>query len=927
MKPATFLLAVTLCLSAAPLRAGDVRSADPDFFEKKIRPLLVERCFSCHGNGKQKGGLSLASRESLLKGSDSGPVVVPGHPEQSRLVDAIRYEKETRMPPKGKLPDDAIADLIAWIEEGAPWPPTPAPSGDAPLRQRGDTITAEDRAFWSFQPVADPPLPNVREAAWPKKPLDRFVLARLDAQGLRPVRTADKRTLLRRATFDLTGLPPAPQEIEAFLADESPDAFARVVDRLLASPHYGERWSRHWLDVARYGEDQAHSFQPRLFPNGYRYRDWVVGAFNDDLPYDRFVIEQIAGDLLADGPVKERLPALGFFALGPHYYGDSSAKKLVEATELDDRLDTLCRGLLGLTVACARCHDHKFDPIPTKDYYSLAGVFQSTKYQEVPFAPADVVEKYDQAQARIKQQDAKIKQFVEAAPALAAEHLAQQTARYMVAAWKLHNQRRGNPPVSVAEVAAKEKLVDVVLDRWVKYLFDKGSEKRAHLAGWREALADLEAKKDPSSEAAALEKVTAAATAFQEEVLGILRERDELLARPPAAAAEVKKARPLTVAGLDKAKADLLQELLAPTGVFGVAAAQAEPLLPPEEQKALSEMRIVLADLKKSAPPMYPTIHTIAEAPAADMKVYLRGDPDREGDVAPRRFLRVLAGDEPQPFTQGSGRLELARAIASKDNPLTARVIVNRVWQHHFGKGLVGTPSNFGRLGQRPTHPELLDHLATGFVAHGWSLKWLHREILLSATYQLSSDDAPPNRQVDPANRLLWRMNRQRLDVEAWRDALLAVSGRLDARLGGPPSDLALSANNRRTLYGSVSRHNLNGLLRLFDFPDPNLSSEQRTTTTVPLQQLFVLNSDFMAEQARALVKELTAASDDAGRIRAAFPRLYGRPATEREVELGLKFLEAAAMPPESGEPRPALSRWEEYAQVLLSANEFTFVD
>jgi cytochrome c553 len=922
MKPATFLLAVTAFLSAMPLRAADV-----DFFEKKIRPLLVERCYSCHGNGKQKGGLSLVSRESLLKGSDSGPVVVPGHPEQSRLVEAIRYEKDTRMPPKGKLPDDAIADLIAWIEQGAPWPPAPAPSGDAPLRSRGDTITAEDRAFWSFQPIADPPLPDVQDTTWPKKPLDRFVLARLDTQGLRPVRTADKRTQLRRATFDLTGLPPTPAEIEAFLADESPEAFARVVDRLLASPHYGERWSRHWLDVARYAEDQAHSFQPRLFPNGYRYRDWVVGAFNDDLPYDRFVVEQIAGDLLTDGAVKERLPALGFFALGPHYYGDSSAKKLVEASELDDRLDTLCRGLLGLTVACARCHDHKFDPIPTKDYYSLAGVFQSTKYQEVPFAPAGVVEKYDQAQARIKQQEAKIKQFVDAAPAVVAEHLAQQTVLYMVAAWKLHNQRRSNPQASVAEAAAKEKLVDVVLDRWVKYLFDKGSEKRAHLAGWREALADLDAKKDLSKDAAALAKVTAAATAFQDEVHGILRERDELLASKETAA-DTKKTRPLTVAGLDKAKADVLQELLAPAGVFGVVAAQAEPLLPAEEQKALSAMRAELQELKKTAPPMYPTIHTIAEAPAADMKVYQRGDPNREGDVAPRRFLRVLGGDEPQPFTQGSGRLELARAIASKDNPLTARVIVNRVWQHHFGKGLVGTPSNFGRLGQRPTHPELLDHLATRFIAHGWSLKWLHREILLSATYQLSSDDEAQNRQVDPANRLLWRMNRQRLDVEAWRDALLAVAGRLETRFGGPPSDLAASANTRRTLYGSISRHNLNGLLRLFDFPDPNLSSEQRTTTTVPLQQLFVLNSDFMIEQARALAKELTAAgSDDADRIRAAFPRLYGRLATEREVELGLKFLATPEMPPDPGETKPALSRWEEYAQVLLSANEFTFVD
>ncbi|HEY7426501.1 MAG TPA: DUF1549 domain-containing protein, partial [Gemmataceae bacterium] len=386
MKAPT-LLTVTLLLGFAPalLRADGPSAADVEFFEKKVRPVLVAHCFKCHGDGKMRGGLSLVSRDGMLKGGDSGPAIVAGDPAKSLLVQAVRYDGETQMPPKQKLPDAAIADLTAWVQRGAAWPTVPT-GGDV-IRVTNEPISAADRAFWSFRPIADPPLPGVKDKAWPRKSLDHFILTMLEARGLHPVRAADKHALLRRATFDLIGLPPAPEEVEAFLRDDSPDAFAKVVDRLLASPHYGERWGRHWLDLARYGEDQAHSFQPRLFPYGYRYRDWVVKALNDDMPYDRFIIEQIAGDLLKSDDPLEHLPALGFFALGPHYYQDGAARKLVEATELDDRIDTLTRGFLGLTVACARCHDHKYDPIPTTDYYALEGVFASTDYLEVPTVP------------------------------------------------------------------------------------------------------------------------------------------------------------------------------------------------------------------------------------------------------------------------------------------------------------------------------------------------------------------------------------------------------------------------------------------------------------------------------------------------------------------------------------------------------------
>jgi cytochrome c553 len=921
MKRFSFLLALlALGTSNVPVRAGDAPAADVEFFEKKVRPLLVEQCFSCHGNGKTKGGLDASSRAGLLKGGDSGAAIVPGEPEKSLLIQAVKQTGELKMPPKSKLTPADTDALTQWIQRGAAWPAT-ATTANGGLRTNGDVITVEERKFWSFQPITNPEPPAVKNATWVKKPLDRFVLAKLEAEGLRPVAPAEKRTLLRRVTFDLVGLPPTPEEVEDFVKDESPEAFAKVVDRLLASPHYGERWGRHWLDVARYAEDQAHTFQARLYPFGYRYRDWVAKAFNDDLPYDRFVVAQIAGDLLPDGTAEEKLPPLGFIALGPYYYRDAGEAKVAEAAELDDRIDTLTRGFLGLTVACARCHDHKFDPIPTKDYYSLAGVFKSTRYVETPLAPADVIARYNEHQEKLKAQEAKIKQHLDAE----SETLLRDTARYLVATWKLQNLRRSKPQTSAKEIAKDEKLHDFVLDRLVKYLADKSP--RPHLDEWNKTLANLDDKKDLSGDDKALSLVKQAAAAVQARVLDILKRRDELVQ---------KKREKEPNASLDKLRADAVAELKAPwladfagapKSVFALTDKQAETVLTGPAKQILATLKTELEQIKKAAPPKPPMVHTQAEDKPGDMKVFMRGNPNKEGDVAPRRFLRILAGDNPPLFTQGSGRLELARAIASKDNPLTARVMVNRVWQHHFGRGLVGTPSNFGTLGERPTHPELLDHLTSFFLSNGWGLKKLHREILLSATYQLSAAHDPANEQKDAANRLLWHANRRRLDAEAWRDSLLSVTGNLDLTLGGPSADLNNTGNRRRTLYGSVSRHSLNSTLRLFDFPDPNLTSESRPTTIVPLQQLFVLNSPFMHEQAKTLAKRLQGAgADDAERIRTAYLRLYGRAAREREVELGLAFLKLPETT-EPGETKPALSRWEQYAQVLLSANEFSFVD
>jgi hypothetical protein len=740
--------------------------------------VLVANCFKCHGEPKPKAGLRLDSRSGMLAGGQTGPAIVPGHPEQSLLITAVRYNDTPRMPPKQKLKDSEIAALVSWVKQGAPWPAPPlaARSGAGSASK----VTDKDRRFWSFRPIARPLLPPVHKASWPQSSIDYFVLAKLEANGLSRVEPADRRTLLRRVTFDLIGLPPTEEEIDAFLSDRRPNAYARVVDRLLASPHYGERWGRHWLDVARYGEDQAHTFQAKLYPAGFRYRDWVIGAFNRDLPYDEFIRQQIAADLLEGPGLQQRLPALGFFACGPVYYGDR--KKF---DQLDDRVDTLTRGFLGLTVACARCHDHKFDPVPTQDYYALAGVFASTDYAETPLAPAAVVDQYQEAVAVVERQRRALDQFL-------------------------------------------------------------GAEK------------------------AQLAKVTGA----------------------KGAAPKSKK--------------------------------QLEEQLSPEARKKLAAMRADLEALQKKVPVHYPIVHALKDSGhPANIHVCLRGNPNDPGEEVVRHFLSVLDRSS-RPFSHGSGRLELAQAIASKDNPLTARVLVNRVWQHHFGKGLVATPSNFGALGERPTHPELLDHLSQRFIASGWSIKALHRLILLSSTYQLSSrwDDA--NAQKDPESRLLWRVNPRRLEVEPWRDAMLAVAGRLDGKLGGPSIDLAAPANRRRTVYAAISRHDLNGLLRLFDFPDPNITSDARTATTVPLQQLFVLNSAFVIENARALAARLAAdhEPDDAARVRRVFVRLYGRPATASEVADIIDYLHA----PGSGE-LARLNRWERVAQALLCADEFLFVD
>ncbi len=939
----TWGAAAALAADGPTAAATDARQAGPDrigsdqigpddvgleLFERKIRPLLDQHCSSCHGRQQQKGGLNLASRETMLAGGESGAVVVPGKPDESVLIGAVGYEGNVQMPPSGKLSTGEIAALREWVALGAPWPA----STPSVMRSAGE-ITDADRQFWSFRPVVDPSPPAVGRADWPRRPLDAFVLARLEAEGLAPVGEADRRSLIRRATFDLIGLPPTAAEVEAFVADERPDAYERLVERLLDSPHYGERWARYWLDVARYGEDQAHLFQARLYPSGYRYRDWVVEAFNGDLPFDRFVIEQIAGDLVTDSPGGSnrtgRLAALGFFALGPVYYADNACAMKAKSDEYDDRVDTLSRGFLGLTVACARCHDHKFDPISMRDYYALAGIVASSDYCEAPLAPSDVVERYDAAQARIKQAEDELKEARRLEARHLGEALAPETARYLVAAWKLDNRRKTQPETKLAEAAQEAGLHQAILDRWQQHLTADREARNPLLSGWRDMIAGQDPAKDLSGDASSLAAAQQAAASVQAVVTAAINHRRTAEQHFAERLAAIREGEPRPAKPeLENSAADILRYFVDDRAApFALPKELVDELLPDDRKQLLAGRQTRIDELKKAAGERYPVAHSLREGNAANLRIHRRGSHTDLGDEAPRGFLKILAGANARPFEQGSGRLELARAIADPANPLTARVFVNRVWQQHFGRGIVGTPSNFGLLGERPTHPDLLDHLASRFVASGWSVKQLHREIMLSASYRLASSFDTANYERDPDNRLVWRMNRRRLDVEAWRDALLAACGNLDVTIGGPSLKLDDPNNRRRTLYAAVSRHELNPMLRLFDFPDPNLTSERRVITTVPMQQLFVLNSDFMVRQAKSLAARLASdpTADDDRRIEQAYRWVFGRPPHERERQFVREFLLVVASAGTAAADK--LTPWEQIAQALLGSNEFVFLD
>ena len=806
-----FGLVPHLCLAVEPVEVD--RQAATEFFEKKIRPLLIQRCDECHSTKKadESGHLALDNRTSLLAGGTRGPALVAGKPDDSLLIQAVRYvDPKLQMPPEGKLADVEIELLSKWVREGAFVPDYGTDVG----KKTKQIDWPAARQFWSFRPLVQAEVPSLRNAVREtpgelavalQNPVDSFIARQLQDRELSAAPAADKRTLIRRLSFDLLGLPPTPEDVAEFQADERPDAYERLVDQLLASPHLGERWARYWLDLARYVD-----FTPDWQKNtdrAWMYRDWVARAINEDRPYDEFVRMQLAADLVPEADPRD-IAALGLLGVSPTYWKElklaPSVIEVIVADEWDERLDTISRTFLSLTVACARCHDHKFDPVTTRDYYALAGVFASTQVADRPLLPSPLAEQVAEARGKI------------------------------------------------------DKLQDSL-----KKLKDKESEE---------------------------------AKTLQQQI------------------DEIRNATPL------------IDSLLAP-----VVEDSSVYVVPDGPDATKLEYR---------------------KRQSRDLPMFRRGNPANPGEVVPRRFLELFpsvtgasdtavpSGDSPanrsslEPFGHGSGRLELANAILTEARPLAARVAVNRIWSYHFGKGLVKTPGDFGQQGERPTHPELLDWLARELVGNtslpaacsgaSWSMKRLHRVMVTSATYRLASSAPALALATDPDNQFLSRMNRRRLDIEPWRDAMLAVAGNVDDRMEGAGTELDQLANRRRTLYGRIGRDEQNDMLRIYDFPPPTTHSPSRDITTTPLQQLFIFNSDFVEQQATLLATQLLEPADATlpQRVERCYQRLFQRSPNAEELKLGERFLGDAA-----GGNAGDLDRWRWYVQSLFGLNEFLFVD
>ncbi|HVA49716.1 MAG TPA: DUF1553 domain-containing protein [Pirellulales bacterium] len=821
--------AVWLTLSAIGHTAPP-RDDDETFFETKVRPVLVGKCFKCHGGDKVSSGLKVDRRDSLIRGGKHGAIIVPGEPDKSLLIDAVR-RGQRKMPPDEPLSADAVDALTEWVRRGAPWPEQTSLIADGERQAR----------HWAFLPVRDATPPE-DPTGWSDQPIDRFIAPKWRELRIEPSPPADPLTLVRRAYFDLIGLPPTPEEVEEFVAEERPDAFLRLVERLLASPHYGERWGRHWMDVVRYA-DTAGDNADYPIPEIRRYRDYVIDAFNSDKPYDQFLREQLAGDLLAgeakDGPklYAERVAATGYLALARRY---ATAPYELWHLTLEDAIDTTGRAFMGLTLRCARCHDHKFDPVTTEDYYALYGIFASTQ-----FAWAGAEELHSKGLFR--------QHFVPLTPP--------EQAAGRLAAWQ-EEQRK------------------------------------------REAEIDRLAKEDP------------AAVRIAELDAAIKSKKEQFAAAGQSGTAANE------LAALEKERSKTDGEL----------------------QAKLNPLRTQLRNLRRPGlPPDLPGAYAVSEGAVVETRVQRSGDPANLGEVVPRGPPAFLGG---RPFdlpAGSSGRLQLAQWLTRPEHPLTARVMVNRVWQHHFGKGLVLTPSNFGLRGEPPTHPELLDWLTARFIESGWSGKHLHRLILHSHTWQLSVSDDEEAVAKDPANRWYGRHDRRRLEAEAIRDAMLAVSGTLDRmRPDGHPFPAvgewgwtqhnpfkAVYPSNHRSLYLMTQRIQRHPYLALFDGPDPNTSTDVRTSATVPLQALWLMNDPFVAEQAARLADRLLAsAGDDRQRVDLGFRLAFGRHCRSEECERAVTYLnqylrQLAA----SGAAADAREAWASYARILLTANEFVYLD
>lgn len=887
-------------LSASAAEPGRADEDAERFFENSVRPVLVDRCVRCHGADKQSGGLRVDSREALLKGGDSGPAIVPGEPERSRMIHAVRRVGDVEMPPDAQLAKFEIQTLTAWVKQGAVWPKGTALATD--------TIQKKAGTHWAFQPVRDPVVPKIEDGKDARTPVDAFVLQKLKRAGLSRSPEADRRTLIRRASYTLTGLPPSPDDVARFVNDPDPAAYERLIDRLLDSPHYGEHWGRHWLDVARYSDTKGYVYarEERFWVHAWAYRDWVVRALNDDLPYNRFLLLQLAADQVEDRAQAD-LAAMGFLTLGRRFLG-------VRHDIIDDRIDVVTRGMLGLTVGCARCHDHKYDPIPTADYYSLHGVFDSSRERVVGLNTQPAGDESYRKELQTRRE--KLKAKTAASRKESSDRVRARIGDYLRAQTELEKY----PPKGFDQVFEKSDLLSAFVRRFEAFLHAAERYNDPRFLHWH-AYFNLPSDEFAKRSAAATEQlrtsnppanaIVAAAfsnppKSFDEVIERYAKIFTMIDARWKAERKAAEAKQEPAPSGLDDAASEQLRHVL-----YGPGAPAEVPDEPIVHTESLFDSATCVELWKLQAEVDRWRINSGLEVPHALIledratpvgpRILRRGNAANLGDDVPRRFLSLLAGENQQPFQHGSGRLELARAIVDPSNPLTARVVVNRVWTHHFGRGLVHTPSDFGLRAGDPSHPELLDWLTSRFIADGWSLKKLHRRILLSATFRQSSagpDDLELRSRadrMDPKNRLLWRMNPHRLTFEELRDTILTVSGRLDLEPGGRPVKLFdRPFPARRTLYGLVDRQFLPGTLRVFDFANPDLHIARRNETTVPQQALFFLNHPMILDETRTFVERTGENILPEARVRIMFQTALQRNPTNRELAESLEFIHTA---------------------------------
>jgi mono/diheme cytochrome c family protein len=940
LATALILLANQACCQAPmrpPREAMEAAGAARKLFERRVRPLFAAHCGECHGAKKQEAGLRLDTAAGIARGAESGPVLVPGEPDESRLIEVLRHDGPVRMPPQRKLPEESIAALVRWIELGAALP-------EEPSRHSGQPSAEPARSHWSFQPVRRPSVPAGKGA---RSAIDAFVAEQLALQGLALSPAASRSALIRRATFDLWGLPPTPEEVASFEADQQPHAFERLVDRLLASPRFGERWGRHWLDVARYADTKGYVrlLENPAYTSAWTYRDYVIRAFNEDLPFDRFILEQLAADRLATPEDPRPLAALGFLTLGERFI--NSRHDII-----DDRIDVVTRGLMGLTVSCARCHDHKFDPVTTQEYYGLHGIFNNSIEPHVPalIVPAAELPRFAGYLRELEARQARLDAYLREQQRQLEAMFRARAAEYLLAAQRESVQ--ANYLATMFLVDAAKDLNPAMIQRWGRLLEETRRRHDPVLAAWH-ALARPEAGEEESFEERAARLIDRwrdapdrgqpiNAIVLQALSARPVRDLADLAARYAElfkqadqqwqeAAARDPRARGLAQAGWE----ELRRLLYGPGAPPVVALSDLEEFLfvdattQNQFQERVREVENWIATCG-AAPHAHVLIDAAAPSPA---RVFIRGNASNPGAVVPRQFLNVLTKGAARPFEQGSGRLELAQAVADPQNPLTARVFVNRVWRQLFGAGLVRTPSDFGVRGEPPSHPALLDYLASEFIAQGWSVKRLVRMMMHSAVYQQQSNATAESLRADPENVWLSRMSRRRLDWEALHDALLAVSGGLDNQPGGPPAGQpADPGSGRRAVYRLVDRLRLASALRTFDFAPPDATSPQRHLTTVPQQALFLMNSPFM----RACVVQLAARDelDEARplheRVEALCRLLFARPALPVEQQLAAEYVargQQAAATAAATAGDPFLTPWQEFVQMLLLTNEFAHVD